>query len=214
MTEQPWDAARRNALDRVDRSERRFYLAVILLVAAEMLFLWGFVRLAEFSNPVHVLIFWSTVSTHTLLMFGLAILWGPCEPEHEAGAEGHRSLHTAVQPEGLAGAATRRRASTHAGKTSGFSSQTSSPLRHLFLARPSVPARRPGGGPGSGRGPWRRSPACGNSGRAGGRRPPWLPRRRAASRGAIAPALRRCAGECRHKAARREGRAARSNSRR
>jgi hypothetical protein len=76
MTEQPWDTARRNALDRIDRSERRFRLFVILLVAVEMLFLWGFVRLAEFSNPVHVLIFWSTVSTHTLLMFGLAILWG------------------------------------------------------------------------------------------------------------------------------------------
>jgi len=76
MTEQPWNNASRNALDRIDRSERRFCLFVILLVAVEMLFLWGFVRLAEFSNPVHVLIFWSAVSTHTLLMFGLAILWG------------------------------------------------------------------------------------------------------------------------------------------
>jgi hypothetical protein len=76
MTEQPWNNASRNALDRIDRSERRFCLLVILLVAVEMLFLWGFVRLAEFSNPVHVLIFWSTVSTYTLLMFGLAILWG------------------------------------------------------------------------------------------------------------------------------------------
>ena len=76
MTEQPWNNASRNALDRIDRSERRFCLLVILLVAVEMLFLWGFVRLAEFSNPVHVLIFWSAVSTYTLLMFGLAILWG------------------------------------------------------------------------------------------------------------------------------------------
>ena len=76
MTEQPWNNARRNALDRIDRSEKRFRLFVILLVAVEMLFLWGFVRLAEFSNPVHVLIFWSAVSTYTLLMCGLAILWG------------------------------------------------------------------------------------------------------------------------------------------
>ena len=76
MTEQPWNHASRNALDRIDRSERRFYLFVILLVAVEMLFLWGFVRLAEFSNRVHVLIFWSTVSTYTLLMLGLAVLWG------------------------------------------------------------------------------------------------------------------------------------------
>ena len=75
MTEQPWDNASRNALDRIDRSERRFRLFAILLVALELLFLWGFVRLAEFSNPIHVLIFWSTVSTYTLLMIGLAILW-------------------------------------------------------------------------------------------------------------------------------------------
>jgi hypothetical protein len=76
MTEQPWNSARRNALDRIDRSERRFLLFVILLAALEVLFLWGFVQLAEFSNRVHVLIFWSTVSTYTLLMVGLAILWG------------------------------------------------------------------------------------------------------------------------------------------
>ena len=76
MTEQPWNTARRNALDRIDRSERRFLLFVILLAALEMLFLWGFVQLAEFSNRVHVLIFWSTVSTYALLMVGLAILWG------------------------------------------------------------------------------------------------------------------------------------------
>jgi hypothetical protein len=76
MTEQPWNTALRNALDRIDRSERRFLLFVILLAALEMLFLWGFVQLAEFSNRIHVLIFWSTVSTYTLLMVGLAILWG------------------------------------------------------------------------------------------------------------------------------------------
>lgn len=76
MTEQPWNSARRNALDRVDRSDRRFLLFIILLAALEMLFLWGFVQLAEFSNRVHVLIFWSTVSTYTLLMIGLAVLWG------------------------------------------------------------------------------------------------------------------------------------------
>lgn len=76
MTELPGDTARQNALDRVDRSERRFRLFLILLTALEILFLWGFVQLAEFSNRVHVLIFWSTVSTYTLMMLGLAILWG------------------------------------------------------------------------------------------------------------------------------------------
>jgi hypothetical protein len=76
MTELPWDTARQNALDRVDRSERRFRLFLILLAAVEVLFLWGFVQLAEFSNRVHVLIFWSTVSTYTLMMLSLGILWG------------------------------------------------------------------------------------------------------------------------------------------
>ena len=76
MTEEPWNTARQKALDRIDRSERRFHLFVILLAALEMLFLWGFVQLAEFSNRVHVLIFWSTVSTYTVLVFSLAMLWG------------------------------------------------------------------------------------------------------------------------------------------
>jgi hypothetical protein len=75
MTE-PWNAARQNALDRIDRSEGRFQLFVILLAAVEMLFLWGFIQLAQFTNPVHVLIFWSAVSTYTLLVLGLGILWG------------------------------------------------------------------------------------------------------------------------------------------
>ncbi len=74
MTEHSADAARK-ALDRVDRAERRFYLLAILVAALELLFLWGFVQLAEFSNRVHVLIFWSTVSTFTMFVIGLAILW-------------------------------------------------------------------------------------------------------------------------------------------
>ncbi len=75
MTEQPCDTARGKALDRIDRAERRFYLFAILLAALEMLFLWGFVQLAEFSNRVHVLIFWSTVTTFTVMVIGFAILW-------------------------------------------------------------------------------------------------------------------------------------------
>jgi hypothetical protein len=75
MTEQPWDSARRNALDRIDRAERRFLLCLIPLTAVEILFLWGFIQLAEFSNRVHVLIFWSTVTTYTVLLVGLAMLW-------------------------------------------------------------------------------------------------------------------------------------------
>ena len=76
MTEQPWNTARQKALDRIDRSERSFVLVVILLAALEVLFLWGFVQLAEFSNRVHVLIFWSIISTYAVVVICLAMLWG------------------------------------------------------------------------------------------------------------------------------------------
>jgi hypothetical protein len=78
MTELPSKTARRNALNRFDwyGSERTFQIIFLLLAALEMLFLWGFVQLADFSNRVHVLIFWSVVSTYTPMVIGLAMLWG------------------------------------------------------------------------------------------------------------------------------------------
>ena len=78
MTELPSVTARRNALDRFDRygSERTFQLIFFLLFALEILFLWGFWQLADFSNRVHVLIFWSLLSTYVPMMIGLALLWG------------------------------------------------------------------------------------------------------------------------------------------
>jgi hypothetical protein len=47
MTELPSETARQNALDRFDRSERRFYFFLFLLSAVEVLFLWGCAQLAE-----------------------------------------------------------------------------------------------------------------------------------------------------------------------
>ena len=78
MTELPSKTARQNALDRFDRygSERAFQLVVLLLIALMMLFTWGFVQLADFSNRVHVLIFWSFLSTYVPMVIGLALLWG------------------------------------------------------------------------------------------------------------------------------------------
>jgi hypothetical protein len=77
MTELPSITARRNALDRFDRygSERTFQIVGLLLVALFMLFTWGFVQLADFSNRVHVLIFWSLISTYVPMVLGLALLW-------------------------------------------------------------------------------------------------------------------------------------------
>jgi hypothetical protein len=75
MTELPSETARLNALDRFDRSERRIYLFVIMLTTVEILFLWGFAQLADFSNRVHVLIFWATLSSYAPMTIGLGILW-------------------------------------------------------------------------------------------------------------------------------------------
>ena len=78
MTELPSKTARRKALDRFDLygSERTFQLVWFLLAALFMVFTWGFVQLADFSNRVHVLIFWSLLSTYVPMVIGLALLWG------------------------------------------------------------------------------------------------------------------------------------------
>jgi hypothetical protein len=77
MRESPPTTARQNALDRFDRygSERTFQLVVFLLIALMMIFTWGFVQLADFSNRVHVLIFWSFLSTYVPMVIGLSLLW-------------------------------------------------------------------------------------------------------------------------------------------
>ena len=79
MTELPSETARLNArlnaLDRFDRSERRFYLFGFLLTVVEVLFIWGFAQLADFTNRVHVLIFWSLLSSYAPMMIGMGLLW-------------------------------------------------------------------------------------------------------------------------------------------
>ena len=77
MTELPSINARQIALDRFDRlgSERTFQLVWLLLTALMMVFTWGFVQLADFSNRVHVLIFWSLLSIDGLIVVGVGLLW-------------------------------------------------------------------------------------------------------------------------------------------
>jgi cytochrome b subunit of formate dehydrogenase len=75
MTEEPWDSARIKALDRVDAAEKRFYLYAILLGAVDILFLFGFIQLSDFSNRVHVLIFWLAAFTYTTIAIGGVLLW-------------------------------------------------------------------------------------------------------------------------------------------
>lgn len=74
MTELPSEAARK-ALDRFDRSERGRYKFVIALSAVEIIFIWGFTQLADFTNRVHVLIFWALLSIDALIVIGVGLLW-------------------------------------------------------------------------------------------------------------------------------------------
>ncbi|HTR37849.1 MAG TPA: hypothetical protein VMH80_18200 [Bryobacteraceae bacterium] len=73
MTELP--SARQNALDRFDRYERRYYLFAVMLTAIELIFIWGFAQLADFTNRVHVLIFWSLLAIDGLVVMGVGLLW-------------------------------------------------------------------------------------------------------------------------------------------
>ena len=45
-----------------------------MLVAVEILFIWGFAQLADFSNRVHVLIFWATLSSYAPTTIGRGTL--------------------------------------------------------------------------------------------------------------------------------------------
>ena len=75
MTEQPWDSARLKALDRADGAEKRLYLHVILLFAVDLLFIWGFITLSDFTNRIHVLIFWLAEFMFVTMAIGGSLLW-------------------------------------------------------------------------------------------------------------------------------------------
>jgi hypothetical protein len=75
MTEFPSETVRQKALDRLGRSERGRYKFAIALTAVEMIFIWGFAQLADFTNRVHVLIFWSLLSIDGLIVIGVGLLW-------------------------------------------------------------------------------------------------------------------------------------------
>jgi hypothetical protein len=75
MTEQPWDSARLKALDRADGAEKRLYLQWVLLYAVDLLFIWGFIALSDFSNRIHVLIFWLAVFMLVTMVIGGSLLW-------------------------------------------------------------------------------------------------------------------------------------------
>jgi hypothetical protein len=68
------DEVRAAALARIDRSERYFKLFFFGAFVVESIFIVMFFLLADLSNRVHVLLLISTVSSYTIIIFGLFAL--------------------------------------------------------------------------------------------------------------------------------------------
>ena len=68
------DKIRGAALDRIQRSQRNYRLAFYGAVLVELLFLGGFIFLADFGDRLHLLLLLATVATYTILALGLLAL--------------------------------------------------------------------------------------------------------------------------------------------
>ena len=64
----------REALNRIERSERNYKLALASAVALEAGLLTGFLLLVDFSNQLHTLLFLATVGVWSLVALGLIAL--------------------------------------------------------------------------------------------------------------------------------------------
>lgn len=68
------DQVRGAVLDKIERSERRYKLALWAAVALESCFLVGFLLLADLGNRVHVLVFLAAIGVYSILALGLVAL--------------------------------------------------------------------------------------------------------------------------------------------
>jgi hypothetical protein len=68
------DRIRKASLERIDRSERNYRLAFAAAAVVEVLFLGGFLALADFSDRLQVLLLLGTVAVYTLVALGLVAL--------------------------------------------------------------------------------------------------------------------------------------------
>ena len=68
------DSVRAAALAPIDRSERNFKIAFFAAALIESAFIVSFLLLADFSNRMHVLLLISTVSSYSIVGFGLIAL--------------------------------------------------------------------------------------------------------------------------------------------
>ena len=74
MSEIDLDEVRKEALERIDRSERNFKLAFYAAALFEALFMIVFLLAADFSNRMHVLLFIATVGSYSVVVLGLVAL--------------------------------------------------------------------------------------------------------------------------------------------
>jgi hypothetical protein len=63
-----------DALDRIDRAERRYKQAFLAAIAVEAAALPVYLALADFSNRTHVLLLLASVATYTIIAIGLVAL--------------------------------------------------------------------------------------------------------------------------------------------
>jgi len=68
------ERVRTAALAHVEKSEKRFKLALFIAGLLELVFLVSFVLVMDRSNKLHVMLFFSTVGIYTLIWMGLIVL--------------------------------------------------------------------------------------------------------------------------------------------
>ena len=68
------DQVRSAALERIDRNERNFKLALYGAFVWEALFIGAFLLAADFSNRLHLLLLIATVGSYSIVVLGLVAL--------------------------------------------------------------------------------------------------------------------------------------------
>ena len=68
------EGARAAALAHIEKSEKRFRLALLGACILELAFLVSFILLMERGNKLHLLLFFATVGSYTLIIAGLVVL--------------------------------------------------------------------------------------------------------------------------------------------
>lgn len=68
------DELRGNVLQRIERNERLFKLALLSAAVFEALFTLSFLWIADFKNTLHVLLFIGFMGSYNLLLLGLWVL--------------------------------------------------------------------------------------------------------------------------------------------